>query len=62
MNCLAWCELHSKFAAFATEARQHGFYLDEIQRMDQSLYEMSPFPEPIHNPKEEEINNESNRH
>lgn len=44
MNALAWKELYDKFAAFAHEARQHGFYVAEIDKMESSIFDMSPFP------------------
>lgn len=44
MNGLAWTELYNKFAAFAYIARRQGFYVNAIQDMEYSLFEMCPFP------------------
>ena len=44
MNGLAWTELYNKFAAFAYVARRQGFYVNQIQEMEYSLFEMCPFP------------------
>lgn len=44
MNGLAWMELYDKFAAFAYTARRQGFYVNQIQEMEYSLFEMCPFP------------------
>jgi hypothetical protein len=44
MNGLAWTELYNKFAAFAHVARRQGFYVNAIQDMEYSLFEMCPFP------------------
>lgn len=44
MNGLAWKELYDKFAAFAYTARRQGFYVNQIQEMEYSLFEMCPFP------------------
>ena len=44
MNGLAWSELYDKFAAFAYVARRHGFYMGQVRDMENSLFEMCPFP------------------
>ena len=44
MNGLAWKELYDKFAAFAYTARRQGVYVNQIQEMEYSLFEMCPFP------------------
>lgn len=44
MNGLAWSELYEKFVAFAYVARRQGFYVNQIQEMEYSLFEMCPFP------------------
>lgn len=40
---LQWHLLYKTFAAFASMARQYHFYEPEIARMEQSLFEMSPY-------------------
>jgi len=44
MNGLAWTELYNRFFAFAYVARKQGFYVNTIQDMEHSLFEMCPFP------------------
>lgn len=44
MNGLAWTELYDRFAQFVYVARKQGFYVDQIQEMEYSLFEMCPFP------------------
>lgn len=39
-----WQLLYDKFAEFAPFAREIHFYDKEIDRMEASLFEMSPFP------------------
>ena len=41
---LQWHVLYDAFAVFAALARQYHFYEDEINRMEASLFEMSPYP------------------
>ena len=44
MNGLAWSELYEKFAEFAYVPRRQGFYVNQVQEMEYSLFEMCPFP------------------
>lgn len=44
MNGLAWTELYNRFSAFAYVARKQGFYVNTIQDMEHSLFEMCPLP------------------
>ncbi len=44
MNGLAWKELYDKFAAFAYIAKRQGFYNRTIGDMEQSLFDMCPYP------------------
>lgn len=41
---LQWHILYDAFAVFAALARQYHFYEDEVNRMEASLFEMSPYP------------------
>lgn len=43
MNNLDWTMLAEKYYDFAAEARKHGFYVEELNRMEDSLYEMRPY-------------------
>lgn len=40
---LQWHVLYDAFAVFAALARQYHFYDDEVNRMEASLFEMSPY-------------------
>ncbi|WP_308546049.1 hypothetical protein, partial [uncultured Selenomonas sp.] len=42
---LEWHVLFRAFAEFAALARQHHFYEAEIEKMEASLLEMSPYPD-----------------
>ncbi len=44
MTGLAWTTLYNAFADFAYEARRHRFYMSQIDEMEDSLFEMCPFP------------------
>ena len=44
MTGLAWAALYQSFAAFAFEARKYRFYVREVGEMEDSLFEMCPFP------------------
>ena len=41
---LEWHLLFRAFAEFAALARQYLFYEDEVNKMEASLFEMSPYP------------------
>lgn len=41
---LEWHLLFRAFAEFAALARQYHFYEDEVNKMEASLFEMSPYP------------------
>ena len=41
---LQWHVLYDAFAVFAALARKYHFYEDEVNRMEASLFEMSPYP------------------
>jgi hypothetical protein len=41
---LEWHLLFRAFAVFAALARQYHFYEDEVNKMEASLFEMSPYP------------------
>lgn len=43
MNNLQWVELADKFGQFAALARKYGFYLTELEHMEKSIIEMSPY-------------------
>ena len=43
MNNLQWMNLSRAFFDFACEARQYGFYLDDLERMEKSICEMNPY-------------------
>ena len=43
MNNLQWMNLSRAFFDFACEARQYGFYLEELERMEKSICEMNPY-------------------
>ena len=43
MNNLQWMNLSRAFFDFACEARQYGFYLDDLERMEKSIFEMNPY-------------------
>lgn len=45
MTALEWHVLFRAFAEFAALARQHHFYEAEIEKMEASLLEMSPYPD-----------------
>lgn len=40
---IQWHLLYKTFADFASMARQYHFYEPEITRMEQSLFDMSPY-------------------
>lgn len=40
---LQWHVLYDAFAVFAALARQYHFYDDEVNMMEASLFEMSPY-------------------
>lgn len=40
---LQWHFLYEAFSAFAALARQYHFYEAEVDKMETSLFEMSPF-------------------
>jgi len=44
MTWLGWSMLYKAFAGFAHEARRYRFYLKEIDDMEESLFEMCPYP------------------
>lgn len=41
---LEWHLLFRAFAEFAALARQYYFYEEEVNKMEASLFEMSPYP------------------
>lgn len=41
---LQWHILYDAFAAFAAMARQYHFYEEDVEKMEASLFEMSPYP------------------
>ena len=41
---LQWHVHYDAFAEFAALARQYHFYEDEVNKMEASLFEMSPYP------------------
>ena len=41
---LEWHLLFRAFAEFAALARQYHFYEEEVNKMEASLFEMSPYP------------------
>ena len=43
MNNLQWMNLSRAFFDFACEARQYGFYLEELERMEKSICEINPY-------------------
>jgi hypothetical protein len=44
MGSQHWIEFYNRFAPFAAMARQYGFYNKEVDKMEQSFWEMCPFP------------------
>lgn len=44
MTGLGWSMLYSAFAKFAYAARRYRFYLKELDEMEESLFEMCPYP------------------
>ena len=44
MPSLQWHLLYRAFEAFAVLARECHFYEDEVNKMEASLFEMSPYP------------------
>lgn len=41
---LQWHVLYDAFTVFVALARQYHFYEDEVDKMEASLFEMSPYP------------------
>ena len=44
MGTQHWIEFYQRFASFCAMARQYKFYMEEVDKMEQSLWEMCPFP------------------
>jgi hypothetical protein len=44
MGTQHWIDFYTRFASFAAMARQYGFYNEEVDKMEQSFWEMCPFP------------------
>jgi hypothetical protein len=43
MNNLQWMNLSRAFYDFFCEARQYGFYVEELEKMEKSIFEMNPY-------------------
>lgn len=44
INDLQWMNLYHKFMDFAATAKQYGLFVDVLNHMEQSLFEISPLP------------------
>lgn len=45
INSIQWKILYDKFTEFAYLARQYNFYNEEVDKMENSLFEMCPIPQ-----------------
>lgn len=43
MNNLQWMNLERSFYDFYIEAKQYNFYVEELERMEKSIFEMNPY-------------------
>ena len=44
MGTQHWIDFYTRFAAFAAMAREYWFYKEEVDKMEQSFWEMCPLP------------------
>lgn len=44
MGTQHWIDFYQRFASFAAMAREYDFYVDEVGKMEQSMWEICPLP------------------
>ena len=44
MGTQHWIDFYSRFAPFCAMARQYKFYVEEVDKMEQSFWDMCPLP------------------
>ena len=45
-NSLEWIHLYMAFAAFQAQAEKRGIYAEEIEKIENDLFEHCPIPQP----------------
>lgn len=44
INDLQWMNLYHKFVDFAATAKQYGLFVDTLNRMERSMFDICPLP------------------
>ena len=48
ITSLEWIVMYEAFERFEAEAKAHGLYIEELQRIGDDLFDRCPIPQPQH--------------